>query len=477
MALNDLFISYSRKNAEFVRRLHGALSAQQRDIWADFEDIPLTADWWREITQGIESANVFAFIITPDSLESPICNLEVAHAISLNKRIVPIMRVKTDEVAPHAALAARTLDQNTQALLAGRNINEIARTNWQTLTRLNWLFFDDDSKFDANIATLGQVIDTDLAHVRTHTQTLVRARQWAERQHDPSFLLNGTELKEAEAFLANMGTKQPLPTPLHLEFIGYSRTRENARLAEEQRLQNLARNRLRLVIGLLVVSVVATILAFVGFWLFTQNLTRELNDRNFRTLLQTAAFGLNGEEFLALLRDGVVNPNAIRNNERYLRQVAWLDNLSAAGLNTRFYTLALLNDGRVLIVARNSGDGRGTLEAIRNSPAEIAQAFDGTITINYDSYTDAAGRWLSGYAPIYNARQQVVGVLGADVLISAYDVERERIVTIGTVLTVLFVLVLAGGTVGFLLFAKRQDTQEQIKSLAAQNAAAAKRRP
>ncbi len=55
----NVFISYSRKDKEFVRTLHTALTAHHHDVWVDWEDIPLTADWWLEIEAGIEAADTF----------------------------------------------------------------------------------------------------------------------------------------------------------------------------------------------------------------------------------------------------------------------------------------------------------------------------------------------------------------------------------------------------------------------------------
>jgi hypothetical protein len=57
--LSDVFISYSRKDSEFVRKLFDSLKAQEKEVWADFEDIPKAADWWQEIQAGIDAADSF----------------------------------------------------------------------------------------------------------------------------------------------------------------------------------------------------------------------------------------------------------------------------------------------------------------------------------------------------------------------------------------------------------------------------------
>ena len=76
--MSDVFISYSRRDIDFVRHLFDQLKARDRDAWADWQDIPPTADWLAEIYSGIEAANTFLFVISPDSVTSEICTLELS---------------------------------------------------------------------------------------------------------------------------------------------------------------------------------------------------------------------------------------------------------------------------------------------------------------------------------------------------------------------------------------------------------------
>ena len=69
--MSDVFISYSRPDIDFVRHPFDQLTARDREPWADWQDIPPTADWLAEIYSGIEAANSFLFIISPDS--PPLC--------------------------------------------------------------------------------------------------------------------------------------------------------------------------------------------------------------------------------------------------------------------------------------------------------------------------------------------------------------------------------------------------------------------
>jgi hypothetical protein len=62
-----VFISYSRKDIDFAKRLTGELQKSELDFWIDWEGIPPTVDWWREIEKGIEESDAFLFLISPDS--------------------------------------------------------------------------------------------------------------------------------------------------------------------------------------------------------------------------------------------------------------------------------------------------------------------------------------------------------------------------------------------------------------------------
>lgn len=53
----QVFISYSRKDKRFVQALFDALTREKKDTWADWDDIPPTAKWLREIYDGIEAAD------------------------------------------------------------------------------------------------------------------------------------------------------------------------------------------------------------------------------------------------------------------------------------------------------------------------------------------------------------------------------------------------------------------------------------
>lgn len=151
-----VFISYSRKDADFVRRLQERLRARDHEVWVDLEGIPPTAEWLSEIQKAIEAADAVAFVLSPEFASSEVCGLELAHAVETNKRLIPLLRSDTP-----------------------------AKAVPKPLRDLNWILFRESDDFDA-VDRLVKAIDTDLEQVRAHTRYLTRALEWERRGSDKS---------------------------------------------------------------------------------------------------------------------------------------------------------------------------------------------------------------------------------------------------------------------------------------------------
>jgi hypothetical protein len=149
----DIFISYAREDAAFVTRLNQALVERRRDVWVDLDDILPTAEWELEIFRGIEEADAFIFVISPDSVASAMCVREATHAAAHNKRVVPILRRDVEWQATPAPVSTR-----------------------------QWLFAREDDDFEAFVVRLLEALDTDLQWVAAHTRLLVQAREWGPRR-------------------------------------------------------------------------------------------------------------------------------------------------------------------------------------------------------------------------------------------------------------------------------------------------------
>jgi WD40 repeat protein len=201
--MSDVFISYSRKDSEFAHKLYDAFKAKELEVWVDFEDIPLTADWWQEIEAGIDAAETFIFVLTPDSVRSDICRDEIEYAVQANKRIVPILHQEIIE------------DDDKQKV-------------HEQISAHNWIFFREEDDFSPAFKKLMDSVETDLEHNRTHTRLLVRAKEW-QAHKNRSYLLRDEDLHQAESWLTQGVNKSPTPTNLHGEYISASRLSQTNR--------------------------------------------------------------------------------------------------------------------------------------------------------------------------------------------------------------------------------------------------------
>jgi hypothetical protein len=51
------------------------------DFWVDWEGIPPTVDWMKEIEKGIEEADAFLAVVSPDWISSKVCIDELNIAV------------------------------------------------------------------------------------------------------------------------------------------------------------------------------------------------------------------------------------------------------------------------------------------------------------------------------------------------------------------------------------------------------------
>src|SRR5262245_35253097 len=99
--LTRVFISYSRKDAEFVARLKDALQAKGYDAFVDTEDILGGEKWRPRLDALILSADAVAFVVSPDSVASTVCDWETKRTLDLGKRLIPLLwRPLAGEQAP-----------------------------------------------------------------------------------------------------------------------------------------------------------------------------------------------------------------------------------------------------------------------------------------------------------------------------------------------------------------------------------------
>jgi hypothetical protein len=84
----DVFISCSRRDSEYVRRIQHDLQERGKDVWVDIDGIRDEEAFPLALRRAIEGSDAFVVASSPDSVRSEFCEQEVSQANELNQRIV-----------------------------------------------------------------------------------------------------------------------------------------------------------------------------------------------------------------------------------------------------------------------------------------------------------------------------------------------------------------------------------------------------
>ena len=195
-----LFVSYSRKDSIEARKLIEAFKSIEQEVWVDWESIPPAVDWLEQIFRGIEESDAFIFLVSPDSVASDVCNVEIGRAAQNNKRIIPIVLRDVDPKSTH-----------------------------ENIRKLNWTYIRENDNFDEGLQKVKTAIELDLDWLEEHRRLQVRSLEW-HRKKDTSLLLRGRDLRNAQHMVATATAKDPTPTDLQKTFIQHSQRNERNRI-------------------------------------------------------------------------------------------------------------------------------------------------------------------------------------------------------------------------------------------------------
>jgi hypothetical protein len=149
-------------------------------------------------------------VLSPDAVSSPTCQKEVAFAASLNKRFAPIV--------------CRPVD--------------IAKAPSE-LSRLNFISFEDETRFEESVEKLALALATDIEWTRKHTEFGELARRWWEAGRATGLLLRSPALDEAEQWFIRQPQGAPMPTEMTRVFLVESRKAETAARARRRQIAAL----------------------------------------------------------------------------------------------------------------------------------------------------------------------------------------------------------------------------------------------
>ena len=255
--MSDVFLSYSRKDTQFVREIFESLSARKREAWIDLHDIEYSTKWWEEICAGIDGADNFVLFVSPNSLESLFCHREIQHALKHNKRIIPCL-VPTDRSSRPCSRPGKTvptyLNRNSLRTRTGsisRPFNGLISPRSMMSTRQSMRFWKRWIP-----------IRSGLSCIRACCCACATGRGSGR---NPSGLLRGDELTHYEQWFSESRQKEtpPHPTDEQAAYIAESRRAQNEADAKRIQRERLVR-RFRAasaVLGVfLVLAVIATVM-------------------------------------------------------------------------------------------------------------------------------------------------------------------------------------------------------------------------
>ncbi|GIE99956.1 toll/interleukin-1 receptor domain-containing protein [Paractinoplanes rishiriensis] len=205
-AASTIFLSYARADRDAVLKVHAALAARGRDIWVDWTGIPPTADWMDEIVRAVERCDAMLFALSPHSLRSTVCRQELDHALAAGKRVLPVLLADVDDESIPDALRP-----------------------------INWVMCRTGEEREAAVDAVIRAVDLDLDWVQLHTRLLVRAREWQSADHDPGYLIAGTDLRRARAAVLSAAARTPPLLPLHHQFVNAAERHAAAQGRRQQR--------------------------------------------------------------------------------------------------------------------------------------------------------------------------------------------------------------------------------------------------
>ncbi|HEY9735474.1 MAG TPA: TIR domain-containing protein [Trichocoleus sp.] len=194
--MSQVFLTHAEADEAAAEQARRSLMRAGLTVWSS-HDIPSGMDIRAARQRGIEEADNLIYLLSPDSAQAPDCLGELDYALSLNKRVVPIL------VRPTSAALLPT-----------------------ALKDLHYIDLTDNLKtadYSQDESELLRILQQDAAYYAEHKMLLAKALKWQRQHQNPSLLLRGYNLRYAETWL-QIAQQRPRhrPTPLHEEFIAES---------------------------------------------------------------------------------------------------------------------------------------------------------------------------------------------------------------------------------------------------------------
>lgn len=134
---HDIFLSYSRKDARTMRRLHADLADAGFTIWTDENLTPGTPSWMTTIESAIQAAGCMVVILTPDAKKSPWVERELTRASAYEISIFPLLARGDERSAVPLLLSSHQWSDIRKERDYRMNVRKLIRAVRGRLAQLN----------------------------------------------------------------------------------------------------------------------------------------------------------------------------------------------------------------------------------------------------------------------------------------------------------------------------------------------------
>lgn len=183
-----VFLSYSRKDSEFIAKLAEGLQSKEHVV--DFDkssadpnniSVGISSEeaWWNRLEEMILAADAVVLVVSPNSVKSPVCDEEIAFAQAHAKRIIPVLLAKIDFSAAPPRLRALNVKISFDDVSTSKDFLEILENLSKALhLDVHW------HRYSARVSTFAERwINANRSEdllLRGHA--LFEAREWARRR-------------------------------------------------------------------------------------------------------------------------------------------------------------------------------------------------------------------------------------------------------------------------------------------------------
>lgn len=210
--MTQVFLAHSETDHAMEERVRLSLMREGITVWSSKVDIQSGQDFQAEIDRGIENTDNLMILLSTAAINSPYCLHELAYALKLKKRIIPLL------VQPLNTLLLDPSVRVSEDLSQRAIYEQLKKLQFIDLTTI-----ETAADYHRCLDKALHLVHQDANYYRDHKLLLTRSLTWQRQQRNPSILLRGATLSYYETWL-QFARQRSLhgPTDLQQEFVAES---------------------------------------------------------------------------------------------------------------------------------------------------------------------------------------------------------------------------------------------------------------